>query len=199
MDALIGEHGRHIDHGARHHVEATNHNEHHDLHRLADDGCPHHDDDAEHYPMPNFYAAALSGMESEAVPEVVRKSDHGLIPFPGLHLPVDAKERKAIPLCTGVLDYFPDALAAVAEVSRIGNDQHNPGQPLHWSKGKSTDHADCALRHFAERYEVDTDGGLHGAKAAWRMLADLQISIEAKRAGMTYADYIARLKAQEAA
>jgi hypothetical protein len=44
-------------------------------------------------------------------------------------LPIDAKKRKAIPVVTGVLDYFPDAIAAVADLSRVGNDQHNPGQP----------------------------------------------------------------------
>jgi len=50
------------------------------------------------------------------------------------HVPAGAAERKSVPICTGVLDYFPDALLAVAGVSKIGNDQHNPGQPLHWSK-----------------------------------------------------------------
>jgi hypothetical protein len=49
-------------------------------------------------------------------------------------LPIGASERKATPIATGVLDYFPLALAEVARVSRIGNDQHNPGQPLHWAK-----------------------------------------------------------------
>lgn len=97
------------------------------------------------------------------------------------HLPTDPKARKAVPLCTGVLDYFPDALAAVAEVSRMGNDQHNPGQPLHWAKDKSTDHADCILRHMIERGTADTDGGRHSAKIAWRALALLQTEIEAER------------------
>src|SRR5262245_47931312 len=42
-------------------------------------------------------------------------------------LPTTDKERKALPVFTGVLMYFPDAIAAVAEVSRVGNEQHNPG------------------------------------------------------------------------
>lgn len=95
-------------------------------------------------------------------------------------LPSDAADRKALPITTGVLDYFPDALAAVAEVSRIGNDQHNPGQPLHWAKEKSTDHADCITRHLIERGTIDTDGGRHSAKVAWRALALLQTEIEAE-------------------
>jgi dATP/dGTP diphosphohydrolase len=96
-------------------------------------------------------------------------------------LPMDAGKRKAIPLATGCIDYFPDALAAVAELSRIGNDQHNPGKPLHWDRSKSTDEADCLMRHFVERGTRDTDGVRHSAKVAWRALALLQKEIEAER------------------
>lgn len=93
-------------------------------------------------------------------------------------LPTDAKARKNAPMARGVLDYFPDALAAVAELSRIGNEQHNPGQPMHWAKEKSTDHADCIMRHLADRGTKDTDGVLHSTKVAWRALAMLQIELE---------------------
>jgi hypothetical protein len=93
----------------------------------------------------------------------------------------DAKARKGRPLCTGVLDYFPDALLAVAEVSRIGNDQHNPGEPLLWAKEKSTDEADSLMRHLADRGKRDTDGTRHSAKVAWRALALLQREIDADR------------------
>ena len=93
-------------------------------------------------------------------------------------LPIDPKARKAIPLCTGVLDYFPDALIAVAEVSRVGNEQHNPGEPLHWARGKSMDQADTILRHMVERGKMDSDGVRHSAKVAWRALAQLQLEIE---------------------
>ena len=95
-----------------------------------------------------------------------------------MSLSTDSKIRKQTPIATGVLDYFPDALAAVAEVSRKGNDQHNPGEPLHWAKEKSTDHADCIVRHLIDRGKFDTDGTRHSAKAAWRALALLQIEIE---------------------
>lgn len=93
-------------------------------------------------------------------------------------LPTDPKERKAIPLATGVFDYFPAALIEIAKVSQAGNDQHNPGQPLHWSREKSKDHADTAMRHFAERGTLDTDNTRHLAKACWRMLAMLQLELE---------------------
>ena len=93
-------------------------------------------------------------------------------------LPTDAKERKAIPITTGVLDYFPDALAEVARVSLAGNEQHNPGQPLQWAKEKSTDHADCITRHLIGRGTLDKDGQRHSAKVAWRALALLQIELD---------------------
>ena len=49
-------------------------------------------------------------------------------------LPTKPDERKTYPIATGVLDYFPDAIAAVAYLSFRGNQQHNPGQPLHWAR-----------------------------------------------------------------
>jgi hypothetical protein len=94
-------------------------------------------------------------------------------------LPTDPKERKNIPMVQGLLDYFPAALAAVSDVSRIGNEQHNPGQPMHHARGKSTDHADCIVRHLLDRGTVDTDGARHSAKVAWRALALLQEELEA--------------------
>jgi len=82
-------------------------------------------------------------------------------------------------MARGLLDYFPDALAAVAHVSYVGNEQHKPGQPMHWAKEKSTDHADCIVRHLVDRGKVDSDGLLHTAKVAWRALALLQTELEA--------------------
>jgi hypothetical protein len=93
-------------------------------------------------------------------------------------LPSDPAERKGLPICSGVLDYFPLAIAEVARVSKAGNDQHNPGMPLHWARGKSTDHADCIPRHLIDRGSRDTDGMRHSAKLAWRALALLQTELE---------------------
>lgn len=95
-------------------------------------------------------------------------------------------QRKTYPLTSGLLDYFPDACAAVANVSWAGNEKHNPGQSLHWARGKSMDHADCILRHLTQRGTFDTinlkDKTLrirHSAALAWRALALLQEEIEA--------------------
>lgn len=101
---------------------------------------------------------------------------------PAGRLPTEAAERKKLPIATGFVDYFPDAMVAVAELSRIGNDQHNPGKPLFWDRTKSTDEADTLMRHFLERGTRDTDGVRHSAKVAWRALALLQKEIEAERA-----------------
>ena len=93
-------------------------------------------------------------------------------------LTADPTERKGLPITTGVLDYFPLAMAEVSKVSKAGNDQHNPGQPLHWDKTKSLDHADCISRHLIDRGSRDSDGMRHSAKLVWRALALLQTELE---------------------
>ena len=95
-------------------------------------------------------------------------------------LPTDSKARKDVPLARGVLDYFPAALAYVARISKAGNDKHNPGEELHHARGKSTDHADCIVRHLVDRGTIDPEDGLrHSGKVAWRALALLQEELEA--------------------
>lgn len=93
-------------------------------------------------------------------------------------LPASAAARKAVPIYSGCVRYFPHALAAVAQLSRIGNDQHNPGQPLHWAKEKSTDELDCLMRHMVDAVidpqHRDADGVLAAVKMAWRALANLE-------------------------
>jgi len=105
-----------------------------------------------------------------------------------MSLPTDSAERKKLPLATGCFDYFPDALAAVAELSFLGNEKHNPGEPLHWSRGKSNDHPDCLLRHFLERGTLDASWApkeiRHSTQVAWRALAILQLEIEAERSSV---------------
>ena len=108
-------------------------------------------------------------------PEEFNPPSGNALAFP---LPTDKEERKNSPMTAGVLDYFKNALFEVAKVSKAGNDQHNPGQPLHWSREKSTDHADCIMRHLAERGDIDNDGQRHSAKLAWRALALLQEELE---------------------
>jgi len=89
-----------------------------------------------------------------------------------------AQERKATPVFSGVLNYFPDAIRAVAKCSKVGNDQHNPDKPLHWDRSKSGDELDALTRHLLEAGTIDTDGIRHSTKVAWRALANLQKEIE---------------------
>jgi len=101
-------------------------------------------------------------------------------------MPEDASERKRVPIGTGLLDYFPAACAYIARISLAGNEQHNPGEPLHWARGKSNDHWDCISRHGMQRgtFDVDVFPGTnerirHTGKLAWRALAMLQEELEA--------------------
>lgn len=95
---------------------------------------------------------------------------------PTLVLPTDAAERMAFPMWDGLMAYFPNALSEVARNSNIGNEQHNPGEPLHWAREKSRDHKNKIIKHLLDTGPIDapvldTDGVLHSVKAAWRALA----------------------------
>jgi hypothetical protein len=96
---------------------------------------------------------------------------------PTCTLPVDSAERKLIPLVAGCDNYFPAAQAAIAAWSYISNQKHNPGEPLHWSQGKSADHDECVRRHGADAKETqDARAKLVELTArAWRAKAELQM------------------------
>ena len=86
------------------------------------------------------------------------------------HLPEDSKERKDIPIYTGVINYFPDAFVELAKLSLRGGVQHGQTrETLHWDRDKSTDHLDALCRHM-----IDEDW----VEVAWRALANLQVQIE---------------------
>jgi hypothetical protein len=95
------------------------------------------------------------------------------------------QDRGQARVCTNLFELlraYPLTCSAVARVSKAGNDQHNPGQPLHWERSKSTDHEDCIARHLVDVRELDTDGQPHAAKLVWRALAALQIELERDQA-----------------
>jgi hypothetical protein len=87
-----------------------------------------------------------------------------------------AQKRKATPVFSGVLKYFPNALKEVAKASKAGNDQHHPDKPLHWDMDKSKDEYDALTRHLIDHTvdPMDDDGILHLTKVAWRALAGLE-------------------------
>lgn len=87
-----------------------------------------------------------------------------------------AADRKATPVFSGVLKYFPNALKEVSKCSQAGNDQHHPDKPLHWDMEKSKDEYDALTRHLIDHTinPIDDDGMLHLTKVAWRALAGLE-------------------------
>jgi len=92
--------------------------------------------------------------------------------------------RKQQPVASGVLAYFPLSMKAIAHCSYVGNEQHNPGQPVHWDRSKSTDEDDALIRHFIDSMgpdKIDTDGVRHSTKVAWRALARLEKELEAAK------------------
>ena len=98
--------------------------------------------------------------------------------------PYDSAARKTFPVFSGLLAYFPSALAAVAHHSFTGNAKHNPNQPLHHDRAKSGDEADALMRHLMEGDYVGM---------AWRALSLLQKDLEAKGAAIAPAARNARM------
>jgi len=96
-------------------------------------------------------------------------------------LPSEAAARVEYPMADGLLFYFPAALAWVSRCSKVGNDQHNPGEKLHWAMDKSTDHANKIIRHLLEVGTDDADGIPHSVKVAWRALALAQEDLMARK------------------
>jgi|TARA_B110000285_G_C15113883_1_gene612851 hypothetical protein len=87
-------------------------------------------------------------------------------------LPTDAKERKSIPVYTGFIKYFPNAIAAVAKVSLEGGLQHGQtAETLFWDRAKSKDELDAMMRHVLEE---------DWAQVAWRAMANLEKKLEEK-------------------
>jgi len=98
-------------------------------------------------------------------------------------LKVANSNRKQIPIYSGVMKYFPDAIREVAKCSYAGQQQHNPDKPLAWDRSKSGDELDALMRHltdYSEGVEFDEDNVPHLAKVAWRALAALQKYVESK-------------------
>lgn len=108
----------------------------------------------------------------------------------------DYQGRKNIPIFFFLTRYFPKALVQLTKVCVAGNAQHNKELELfdiNWARGKSMDQLNTALRHMIDHTtqgpfdkeppEVlaaidQEEGTYHLAKAAWRVLAELELTIE---------------------
>lgn len=96
-----------------------------------------------------------------------------------MSLPSEDRLRKQVRAFMGFVKYFPDAIAMCAILSKVANDQHNPGQPMHWAKEKSTEELDSLMNHLidiASKGELsqDADGIYDAVKVFWRAGANLQ-------------------------
>lgn len=155
--------------------------------RIAEDGAR---SELEFRPFPTGEAAAVgSNAKTEkeyltvSVGDAYWGGDCATSVAPPAPAQSESERRKATPMFSGVLRYFPDALAAVARLSKAGNDKHNPGQPLHWAREKSKDHGDCLMRHQTTFDEIDPETGeYHAVAVLWRAAAQLQ-ELEEKRLG----------------
>lgn len=128
------------------------------------------------------YEAPIKGLHTISLGEM-HATHSGVQMYGEARLPSDRETRKDTPIYSGFIKYFPLAMGAVAQLSKSANEVHNPGEELHWSKGKSNDHADAAARHLSERggYDDVADHDyhyLHAVKLAWRAMADLQTTLE---------------------
>jgi hypothetical protein len=111
-------------------------------------------------------------------------------------LPTEDKARKMLPMFKQVARYFPKALREITKVSVVNNVRYNPDRApadINWSRGKSTDQLGSAFHHMLE-HEVDGKvfeavpeaaakvTGINQvyilAEAAWRVLAELELTIE---------------------
>lgn len=86
-----------------------------------------------------------------------------------MNLPQDPQKRKEIPIYSGFIKYFPDAIVEVTKLSVAGSKQHHPDANLHWDKSKSKDELDAMMRHLLEK---------DYASVAWRAMANLQRELE---------------------
>jgi len=89
-----------------------------------------------------------------------------------------AADRKATPVYSGVISYFPLALKEISKASYEGQRQH---KPLAWDRSKSGDELDAMMRHLLDHASgelFDDCGTRHIVKCGWRILAFIQKTME---------------------
>jgi hypothetical protein len=98
--------------------------------------------------------------------------------------PRSSEERKQYPIAEGVMEYFPLTIIALSKVSYLGSQKHNPGQPTHLDRSKSTDDASAMFRHYFERGTKDPeDDQPNCVKMAWRSMLICEKELEEVRDG----------------
>ena len=87
----------------------------------------------------------------------------------------DSASRKLAPVHSGFMRYFPNGMKAIACMSRMANDKHNPGKELGWSWNRSNDHEDCVARHSLDGTALDEFQLPHLVARGWRAMAALEV------------------------
>lgn len=81
-----------------------------------------------------------------------------------------SEDHKGEPVYSGWITYCPLAHRAASRVSLSGNAKYNPGEPLHVSLEKSSDHPNSCQRHLLNPYALDPESGeMNLAHAFWRL------------------------------
>lgn len=87
-------------------------------------------------------------------------------------------DSKKIPVVRGFLEYFPNAIAAVAEVSKFGATKYDWGNWRHVDNGVER-YTEALGRHFIAENEIDPESGLaHAAHTAWNAMARLELMLK---------------------
>lgn len=86
----------------------------------------------------------------------------------------DDDNREDYPLYDVLFGYFPAAMLMLAKWAKVGNDQHNPGEPLGWARDKSTDHTNKILRHLVDYDQKESNGFYEAVPLLWRAAALVQ-------------------------
>lgn len=116
---------------------------------------------------------------------LIKQSEPSLLPT-GVtvsDLPIGRKDDSGkAPVVRGVIQYFPNALSAVAEVSAFGAKKYDWGNWRFVAEGFDR-YTDALGRHIASesREDCDQESGLpHAAHAAWNALARLEFLLTKK-------------------
>lgn len=98
------------------------------------------------------------------------------------HTPGAKLDAGKVPILQGALEYFPNALREVAQVSYVGAKKYT------WKGWESVPdginrYGNALARHLlaTELYDVDT-GCLHAAQVAWNALARLELILREQQA-----------------
>lgn len=93
----------------------------------------------------------------------------------------DSQRRKDQPVFAGFLQYMPAAIRLASELSRIGNEKHNPGEPMYHNRSKSSDNGEALVRHQMDVGQIDPDTDLdYAVHVFWRAGIQLQVLCETK-------------------